>query len=190
MYAAREPSPDPGPSGSWQPPAGRVHAAPTTERKGEPVMEYPQRKQTRLPEFAYGAGTWYFITVCTKGRARVLGRVTDSAETVLTPLGKTAERDLLSIGTHHPGAEVQAYVIMPDHVHMILSIACGDPPEKTGITVPRVMNGWKAGVSRAAGFSVWQRSYYEHVIRGPQDMQEIWRYIENNPRQWVLDGKN
>ena len=163
-------------------------------------MDYPKRKKNRLPDFEYGVGAYCFITVCTKGRARILGRVVGAAgppegagagpaKTVLTAVGRAVENDLLSIGNHYPGVKVETYVIMPDHVHMILSIACGDPPEKTGITVPRVMNGWKAGISRAAGFSVWQRSYYEHVIRGPQDMQEIWRYIENNPLQWLLDGK-
>ena len=153
-------------------------------------MEYPKRKNPRLPEFAYSEATYYFITVCTKDRARTLGRVTEKGKTDLTAAGKSAECGLLSLGEHYPGAQVHVYVIMPDHVHFILSLGCGDDlsaPCRT--TLARVMSGWKAGVSREAKFPVWQRSYYDHVIRNRQDFQEIWKYIENNPRQWVLDGK-
>lgn len=152
----------------------------------------PQRKTVRLPQNRYGAGAYYFITVCTKNRARSLGTVTGEAaqaHTVLSSLGRTAEQNLLAVGEHYPGVTVETYVIMPDHVHMVLVIGCDGPGAQSAATVPRVMNAWKASVSRAAGRPVWQRSYYEHVIRGQQDHDEIARYIENNPRQWVLDGK-
>ena len=160
-------------------------------------MQEPKRKIVRLPDFGYGAGAWYFITVCTKDRARLLGQIVGAADqppvqTCLSAIGQIAARNLLAIPAHLPGARVEQYVIMPDHVHLILSIT--DAERQTGgvyaaPTVPRVMNAWKGSVSRAAGRSVWQRSYHEHVIRGPQDLAEIRQYIENNPLQWVLDGK-
>ena len=56
-------------------------------------------------------------------------------------------------------------------------------------TVPRIMNSYKASVSRDIGFPVWQRSYHDHIIRDNHDFEEIWKYIDNNPTQWVLDGK-
>ena len=56
-------------------------------------------------------------------------------------------------------------------------------------TVPRIMNSYKASVSRDIGFPVWQRSYHDHIIRDHHDFEEIWKYIANNPTQWVLDGK-
>ena len=150
-------------------------------------MQEPKRKTVRLPAYDYGAGAWYFITVCTKDRARILGQIVGAADqppvhTRLSETGALAAQNLLAVEHHTPGARVEQYVIMPDHVHLILSIS-------GSVTVPRMMNAWKGSVSRAAGFSVWQRSYYEHVIRGPQDLAEIQRYIENNPMQWVLDGK-
>ena len=51
------------------------------------------------------------------------------------------------------------------------------------------MNSYKASVSRDVDFPVWQRSFYDHVIRNRRDFEEIWSYIDHNPLQWVLDGK-
>ena len=51
------------------------------------------------------------------------------------------------------------------------------------------MNSYKASVSRDAGFPIWQRSFYDHIIRNQPDFEETWKYIDNNPLQWVLDGK-
>ena len=87
-------------------------------------MDYPKRKKNRLPDFEYGVGAYCFITVCTKGRARILGRVVGAAgppegagagpaKTVLTAVGRVVENDLLSIGNHYPGVKVETYVIMP-----------------------------------------------------------------------------
>ena len=150
-------------------------------------MQEPKRKNIRLPGYGYGAGAWYFITVCTRNRARLLGQIVGAADqppvqTCLSGIGEIAACNLLAVESHMPGAKVEQYVIMPDHVHLILSVS-------GPTTVPRVINAWKGSVSRAVGRSVWQRSYYEHVIRGPQDLVEIQRYIQNNPLQWVLDGK-
>lgn len=82
---------------------------------------------------------------------------------------------------------------MPDHLHMILSIGCQGKTAAGGIyaapTVPRIMNSYKASVSRDIGFPVWQRSYHDHIIRDHHDFEETWKYIDNNPLQWVLDGK-
>ena len=76
-------------------------------------------------------------------------------------------------------------VIMPDHLHLLLSIGCyggQDPPALT-----RIVGNFKAGVSRRCGRQIWQASFYDHVIRGPADLQEIMQYIANNPRHWILD---
>lgn len=111
----------------------------------------------------------------------------------LSKTGKIAERNLLAIEEHNPQARIEKYVIMPDHLHMILSIGCQGKTAAGGIyaapTVPRIMNSYKASVSRDIGFPVWQRSYHDHIIRDNHDFEEIWKYIDNNPTQWVLDGK-
>lgn len=95
----------------------------------------------------------------------------------------------------YPGVYVDNYVIMPDHIHMLLRIDCG-----TGNPSPTLGNviGWyKYQVTKeynrcanAECTRLFQRSYYDHVIRNQRDYDEIWAYIENNPRKWMLESIN
>ena len=85
---------------------------------------------------------------------------------------------------------------MPDHIHLLLRI---DQDSETGNPSPTLGNvvGWyKYQVTKQVnlqfgqqGEKIFQRSYYDHVIRNQRDYEEIWQYIENNPRKWILDGK-
>ena len=158
----------------------------------------PKRKLIRLPKFDYATHAYYFITICCKDRKRLFGKIVGAAymppvHVCLSKTGKVAERNLLAIEEHNPQAHIEKYVIMPDHLHMILSIGCQGKAAAGGIyaapTVPRIMNSYKASVSRDIGFPVWQRSYHDHIIRDHHDFEEIWKYIANNPTQWVLYGK-
>ena len=159
----------------------------------------PKRKCCRLPQFDYGSPAYYFLTLCTKDKAFLFGRIVGAAymppvQTCLSETGKIAEKNLLAIEPHFPGTRVEKYVIMPSHLHMILSIGCQDEVPAGGIyaapTVSGIMNSYKASVSRDVGFPVWQRSFYDHIIRNQHDFEEIWQYIDQNPLQWVLEGKN
>ena len=159
----------------------------------------PQRKSCRLPQFDYGSPAYYFLTLCTKDKAFLFGRIVGAAymppvQTCLSETGKIAEKNLLAIEPHFPGTRVEKYVIMPNHLHMILSIGCQDEVPAGGIyaapTVSGIMNSYKASVSRDVGFPVWQRSFYDHIIRNQHYFEEIWQYIDQNPLQWVLEGKN
>ena len=72
---------------------------------------------------------------------------------------------------------------MPNHIHLLISIG------KAGgrmISAPTVIGSLKRYVSRQAGFSVWQKGFYDHVVRDPDDLQIKWNYIEGNPVQWLL----
>ena len=161
---------------------------------------YPKRKNPRLKKFTYGSGYWYFITIVARDRARLFGTVRQSvgagymrpAFVELTACGEIAEKNLNAIPNHFPGTVVDKYCIMPDHVHLILGMEA--PQGGTGRmyaapTVSRVISVYKASVSRQWGMPVWQRSFYDHIIRNRQDYEEIWQYIDNNPLQWILDGK-
>ena len=160
-------------------------------------MELPKRKHPRLPHLDYSAANVYFLTLCTKNRsrclARIVGRGLDPAVTAaleLTPYGNIAEQDLLALPRHFAGVELLQYVIMPDHLHILLQLqevaAAGSRPRPT---IPTLIGQYKAGVSRKCKRSLWQASFYDHVVRCEQELLEIQRYIENNPRKWVLDGK-
>ena len=88
---------------------------------------------------------------------------------------------------HYACVQVQKYVIMPDHVHMVVFIGQNDGQKRPSMN--QIMAAFKAGVSREIGKPIWQRSYYDHIIRNQQDYDEVWKYIDNNSLQWVIDGK-
>ena len=160
--------------------------------------ELPKRKIPRLREFDYATRTYYFLTICCKDRQHLFGKVVGAAymppvRVCLSETGKIAERNLLAIEAHNPQTQIIKYVIMPDHLQVFFSVGDGGEaaafPPPPPPTVPRIMNSYKASVSRDAGFPVWQRSFHDHIIRNKSDFEETWKYIDNNPVQWVLDGK-
>ena len=106
----------------------------------------------------------------------------------LSPAGEIVQKYLRTI----PG--IGAYVIMPNHVHMLLHISADDmlegPMWASAPTRKRISNlvrSWKILVTKELGYSIWQRSYYDHIIRGENDYTQILRYIEENPAKWHED---
>ena len=149
-------------------------------------MELPKRKQLRLSGFDYSTQRAYFITIDTKDHKMILGRITADRGLVLSPLGQCALKHLEAIPSHFPDIRLDQYIVMPNHVHMLLVVGCNgtDAPPN----VSRVIQAYKASVSRWYGNPVWQRSFNDHVIRNDYDYQEIWKYIANNPKKWQLKG--
>lgn len=136
----------------------------------------------------------YFITVCTKNKIHILSRIVGRGDltppdVVLTPVGMVVDHFTQTIPTAHPTVYMDAYVIMPNHVHMLLTIrerangGVGSPRP----TIPGVVNGWKTMITKHLGHPIFQTSYYDHVIRGPRDYDEIFQYIQNNPAKWPHD---
>ncbi len=148
----------------------------------------PRRRSLRLREYDYTQPGAYFITICTSQR---------------TPLFDAARhREILEevwagLPTHYSHVALDAFVIMPDHMHGIIFIRDADPvgagfkPAPTNTqALPEVVRGFKTFSARkinalrgTTGISVWQRSYYEHIIRNESDLNEIRQYIEFNPLQ-------
>ena len=167
-------------------------------------MEQSHRKPLRLSEYSYDAPGAYFVTVCTKGRNPILGTIVGAGDhtgpsptdnvgaddhigpyTKLSKVGALVEQYTRTI----PGAD--RYVIMPDHVHMILRVSATNTAEgpmtssaPTKGNIETTIRSWKTLITKALGESIWQRSFYEHVIRGEQDYWEIVKYIEENPAKW------
>ena len=82
---------------------------------------------------------------------------------------------------------VDKYCIMPDHIHMILSIrADEDGRTQFAPTISRAIKQFKGSLTKQLGRAVWQKSYYDHAIRNMQDYDEIWEYIENKPLKYIL----
>ena len=156
-------------------------------------VELPKRKRNRLTKYDYSAPNAYFITVCTDKRRNLfwknVGAINDRPENVpLTALGKLVRKSVEEIPGRYPAITVDRYVIMPNHVHLLLQIHT-DPDGRSMIapTISTVVRLMKGAVSKRAGYSVWQKGFYDHVVRGENDYRDIWMYIEGNPSKWLED---
>ena len=156
-------------------------------------MELPNRKANRLTEYDYSTPNAYFITVCTQNRKNLFwtaaGAVVCCPENIpLSSLGMMVKQVIHDIPMHYPTITVDHAVIMPNHVHLLLQINTdinGRP--MAAPTISTVINQTKGVISKKAGFSVWQKGFYDHVIRNDNDYRDIWNYIERNPSKWVDD---
>ena len=149
-----------------------------------------ERKRNRLCNYDYGQNGAYFITICTKDRKQILSKIVGDGFPVPNLPGRIAEEMIEQVMIRYPSVSVDKYVIMPDHIHLLLRI------EGTGNPSPTLGNviGWYKyqttkrinQTDATQGLQVFQRSYYEHVIRNQQDYDSVWEYIENNPRKWAI----
>ena len=147
------------------------------------MTDYPKRKRNRLEYFDYSSYNAYFVTICTADRKPLLW--SDSQQ--LSDLGKTVEACLLAIPEIYPETRLEKYCIMPEHIHMILMLRM---QRKTTVELSRIIGQMKRAVSKQAGVSVWQKSYYDHVVRNDEDYREIWKYIDENPLKWKLNRES
>ena len=141
------------------------------------MADYPTRKRHRLENFNYCEDGYYFLTVCTKDRKNLLSEIVieeDQAVVHLLPYGKAAESYLKTI----PG--IDRYVIMPNHVHMIIH-------KTNGKSISSDVRSWKTLVSKKIGDAIWQDSFYDHIIRNHNDYLEKCRYMDENPARWTKD---
>ena len=156
-------------------------------------MELPKRKCNRLTEYDYSTPNAYFITICTENRKNLfwtdVGTIIDCPKNVpLTNLGLIVRQSIHDISNHYPVITVDHAVIMPNHIHLLLQINT-DVNGRSMIapTISTVVRLMKGSVSKQAGFSVWQKGFYDHVIRNDNDYRDIWNYIEGNPSKWTED---
>jgi putative transposase len=145
----------------------------------------PRRRSPRLEAYDYAAEGAYFVTVCSVGRACIFGRVLwDAMQQNAT--ARIVEACWREIPSHYPGAGTDAFVVMPNHVHGILWLArAGHAPP-----LPRVVSSFKAAASRQAGRPLWQRSFYDRIIRNDGELLALRQYVRDNPLRWALDHEN
>lgn len=156
-------------------------------------MDLPIRKQNRLTEYDYSIPNAYFITICTANRKNLfwtnVRAIIDRPEQVpLTSLGEIVRRSVEAIPQHYRVVSLDRYVIMPNHVHLLLQIQSDCNGQSiTAPTISTVIRLMKGAVSKQAGFSVWQKGFYDHVVRNEADYRDVWRYIDGNPGRWTED---
>ncbi len=168
----------------------------------------PKRKRIRLPDYDYSSAGAYFVTFCTHEKRCFLseihvGAIHESpAEAVrLSAAGEMVRQCVCLLPERFPELKVDHFVIMPNHVHLLLRIdgerAIRESPLQTKEDCKRALLGKAIGFLKMNSskqihqlfpdLSVWQRSFYEHIIRNENDYLEIWTYIENNPLKWAQD---
>ena len=148
-------------------------------------IEPLSRKASRMQDYDYSNDGAYFVTICVKGRHALLGKVVGNT-VLLSSLGEIAESAIQSIATAYDTVTVDRYVIMPNHVHLLLLLrrefsGCKPP------TVSRIIQQWKGVITKQAGFAFWQRSFYDHIIKDSRSYQRIVKYIDENPLRWKED---
>lgn len=156
----------------------------------------PVRKPNRLINFDYSTEGAYFITICTHQRRKILSRVGEATclpqekacPLQLTELGKVVKDAILNISKIYPYVLTDYYVIMPNHVHLILRIDDAEGGRQVASpTISTIVGNMKRAVSKTIGYGIWQRSFHDHVIRDAKDYNEIADYIEANPLNWEKD---
>ena len=167
--------------------------------------QLPKRKQIRLTQFDYASDSAYFVTICTYQRQQLFGQITlpDASEPpILLPALNSPDRMILEylekLEDKYPALTLDAFVIMPDHIHLILfqntGAHMGAPlPQIIQWLITQTTNAYIRGVRNGLYLPyqqhLWQRSYYEHIIRSEQDLLDIRQYIQNNPvLRWAKEN--
>ena len=154
-------------------------------------MSSQTRKLVRLRGYDYGETGIYFVTVCTEQRRQLFWEpepLTRSAVGVacgrplLSHVGRLVEEEIVHMSTVYPGVSVDNYVVMPNHVHLLIRICwteAGRP--QAAPTLSRIMNQFKGKVTKRCGCPIWKKSFHDHIIRDEADYLSRWTYIETNP---------
>ncbi|MBQ4120420.1 MAG: transposase [Clostridia bacterium] len=164
--------------------------------------ELPKRKRKRLEKYNYSSPGLYFVTICTKDRKNLFWEKKQPdfvGEDIilppdyinLSPYGKIVKEAIQTIPNHYSNIELLQYVIMPNHVHLILHIPYDDgrmisSPTST-VSIIKAVGYMKQQVSKKIGMPIWQRSFHDHVIRDHRDYEEIAKYVLENPIRWQYD---
>lgn len=167
--------------------------------------DYPKRKNMRLMGYDYSQAGAYFITLCAKDQALIFGDVVNN-EMRLNAIGEIVAEEWTRTGVIRPGVNLLEWVVMPNHFHAIVMVGPNYRVPHQNITAAtqmlsrpkRSLGSLVAGFKQAttkrinelhqvSGCKVWQRNYYDHIIRGDSDYRRIAEYILNNPARWVVD---
>ena len=172
-----------------------------------------KRKHPRLKNFDYSENGYYFVTICTAEHKKILSSINvgrgklpsargdvrrtegtafvkgSPAEVILTPIGKIAKEQILSLESRYPYVKIEKYVIMPNHIHLLVFIdgfSAGASPRPT---LSDIICSFKSLTTKNCKQqfpckTLWQTSFYDHVIRNEKDYIKHYNYIETNPLLW------
>jgi REP element-mobilizing transposase RayT len=162
------------------------------------MSEKPIRKKIRLTDYNYSQNGFYFITICSHEHKPILGHIEED-EMILNDYAEKLDSLLINMSDKQQNIILDKYVFMPNHIHMVLVVRNDDLSDihETGIiefvqefkskAVMIYIKGVKEGLYEPFSKKIWQRSYYDSIIRNKDTYDLIWNYIDNNPLKWSLD---
>ncbi len=201
------------------------------------MLDLRERKNIRLNGYDYSQNGSYFVTICIKDKHNLLwendapecrGELCSSEKETpkLSSIGKIIDNEINKIPEIYENVKIDKYVIMPNHIHLIILIDgvcndgktpeniqnpkdCGHPhitPKTTQTpvvgancvrpscssakeppTISRIIKQFKGSISKQIGYSIWQKLFYDHIIRNNEEYNKIWQYIDENPMKWQND---
>jgi len=164
---------------------------------GDIMEEKQNRKTMRLVGYDYNTPGAYFLTICTKNKKCILSRIVGSGrlgspKTELLPYGKIAEKYILQLNDFYDDLSIESYVIMPNHIHILLCLSEQGPsrtpvPTVQNSKVSQFVSTFKRFCNKEFGNNIWQARSYDHIIRDQEDFDKHIKYIYENPYGWQKD---
>ncbi len=186
-----------------------AHHSRMIENMRNPIVSPRSRRSMRLPGYDYRQSGVYFVTICTHQKAKLFGAVVDG-DLVHSTVGEIVCEEWRHVAQARSNIQLGQYVVMPNHLHGLLfleeMLESGDAqnrhadlaPRKNGLSsgsLGAIISQFKAAVSRRAwsgligrSIRIWQRNYYDHIVRSEKSLNEIRRYISENPARWAEDS--
>ncbi|MFA6008520.1 MAG: transposase [Desulfobacteraceae bacterium] len=163
------------------------------------------RKSIRFNNYNYAKNGTYFITLCTQNREHTFGTITNRTM-ILNDLGSFVQKTWHDLPNHNPSVDLNAFVIMPNHIHGVVVIESKradmghfgtglEPGPTHGLTeIVRQLKTFSSKrinqFRQTPGIQVWQRNYFEHIIRNDEEWNSVREYIMFNPAKWDEDVEN
>lgn len=161
-----------------------------------PPPDRPQRRDMRLLGWDYRRPGPYAITLCTEHRWHLFGQVA-AGQMVANAVGEMVAKAWVQMGDAFPSASFDAWVLMPNHFHAIVRLEANDLQHNPllgaivqgfkGLTTARYAEEVHAGRWEPFDGRLWQRNYYDHIVRDQADLDRCRRYIIANPINWATD---
>ena len=161
------------------------------------MEDLKKRKTPRLQEFDYNSVGVYFITICTQNRRCLLSNIVgtgvlDCPQIKLTKYGKIADKYIRQLNAFYDHLSVENYVIMPNHIHILLFVKEGGQsrtpvPTRANSVFSQFISTFKRFCNKEYGENIWQNRSNDHVIRNREDYEKHLKYICENPMRWQFD---
>ena len=158
-------------------------------------MDKPNRKNIRLKGWDYSTNACYHVTICAKDRKCIFGQVKRTGdierpyEVEFTPLGSVCNEAISGDAGKNPAVSIENFVVMPNHVHILVWIKRGEAKPVDLSSFVKYLKSKVTRAARVAGIQaeIWQKGYYERIIRNDEDFFGVWEYIDANPAKWDDD---